>query len=54
MEEKALKNHARFNILYQILVSCPKTFNKNQANNFEDQDKTLLKGNAKNIILSGS
>ena len=54
MEIKALKNHPRLNILHQILVSCPKIFDKNEKNNFEHQNKTLLKSNTKNIILSGS
>ena len=35
-------------------MSRPKIFNKNQKNDFEHHNKTFLKSNAKNIILSGA
>ena len=55
MEKKGLKNHTRLHILHQILMPWPKILNKNQKkNDFEHQNKTLLKSNTKNIILSGA
>ena len=50
MEQNTFENHPRLYILHQILMSRTKIFNKNQKNDFEHQNKTLLKSNTKNII----
>ena len=34
-------------------MSSPKIFNINQKNDFKQQNRTLLKSNTKDIILSG-
>ena len=53
MEKKALKNNPRLYFYHQILMSQPKIFNINQKNDFEHQNRTLLKRNTKEIVLSG-
>ena len=53
MEKKALKNTPRLYLYHQILMSSPKIFNINQKNDFKQQNRTLLKSNTKDIILSG-
>ena len=52
MEKDALKNTPRLYLYRQILMSSTKIFNINQKNDFEQQKKTLLKRNTKDIILS--
>ena len=53
MEKRALKNTPRLYFYHEILMAQPKIFDINQKNDFEHQNKTLLKGNTKDIILSG-
>ena len=53
MEKKALKNTPRLYLYHQILMSQPKTFDIRQKDNFERQNKTLVKRNTKDIILLG-
>ena len=53
MEKEALKNNPRLYLYHQIIMSSPKIFNINQKNDFMQQNKTLIKRNAKDIILSG-
>ena len=53
MKKNALKNTPRLYLSRQILMSSPKMLNRNQKNDFEQQKKTLLKKNTKDIILSG-
>ena len=53
MEKKALKNTPRLYLYHQILMPSPKIFNINQKNDFKQQNRTLLKSNTKDIILSG-
>lgn len=50
MGKKALKNIPKLYLYHQILMAQPKVFNKN--NDVKNQNKTLLKRNAKGIILS--
>ena len=54
MEKNALKNHPRPYLYHQILMSRPKIFNINHKNDFKHQNKTLLKSNTKDIVLSGA
>ena len=53
MEKKALKNNPRLYFYHQILMCQPKIFNINQKNDFEHQNRTLLKRTTKDIVLSG-
>ena len=53
MEKEALQNNPRIYLYHQILMSSTKIFNINQKNDFIQQNKTLLKWNTKDIILSG-
>ena len=53
MEKRALKNTPRLYFYHEILMAQPKIFDINQKNDFEHQNKTLLKRNTKDIILSG-
>ena len=53
MEKGALKNTPRLYFYHEILMAQPKIFDINQKNDFEHQNKTLLKINTKGIILSG-
>ena len=53
MEKKALKNTPRVYLYHQILVTQPKIFDINQKDNFESQNKKLIRRNIKDIILSG-
>ena len=53
MEKKALKNTSRLYLYHQILMSQPKVFDIKQRDNFERENKTLIKRNTKDIILSG-
>ena len=52
-KKKALKNTPRLYLYHQILMSQPKTFDIRQKDNFERHNKTLVKRNTKDIILSG-
>ena len=53
MKKEALKNSQRLYLYHQIIMSSPKIFNVKQKNDFIQQNKTLLKRNTKDIILSG-
>ena len=53
MEKDALKNTPRLYLYNQILTSTPKIFNINYKNYLTQQNKTLLKWNTQDIILSG-
>ena len=53
MEKRALKNTPRLYLYHEILMAQPKIFHINQKNDFKHQNKTLLKRNTKEIILSG-
>ena len=53
MEKEALKNNPRLYLYHHIITSSPKIFDMNQKNDFIQQNKTLLKWNTKDIILSG-
>ena len=53
MKKEALKNSQRLYLYHQIIMSSPKISNVKQKNDFIQQDKTLLKQNTKDIILSG-
>ena len=53
MEKEALKNNQRLYLYHQIIMPSPKIFNIKQKNDFMQQNKTLLKRNTKDIILSG-
>ena len=53
MGKNALQNHPRLYILNQILMLHPKIFNINPKNDFEQQNKNLLKTNTKDLVLSG-
>ena len=52
-EKDSLKNTPRLYLYHQVLMSTPKIFNINQKNDFIQQNKTLLKRNTRDIILSG-
>lgn len=53
MEKKALKNTSRLLFYHSILMIRPKTFDTNQRSDFTCKNKTFLKRNTKDIILSG-
>ena len=53
MEKDALKNTPRLYLYNQILTSTPKIFNINYKSYLTQQNKTLLKWNTQDIILSG-
>ena len=53
MEKRALKNTPRLYFYHEILMAQSKNFDINQKTDFEHQNKTLLKRNIKDIILSG-
>ena len=53
MEKEALKNNPRLYLYHRIIMSSPKTSNIKKKNDFIQQNKTLLKWNSKDIILSG-
>ena len=52
--KNTLKNHPRPYLYHQILMSRPKIININPKNDFKHQNKTLLKSNTKDIVLSGA
>ena len=52
MKKKALKSNPRLYFYHQILISQPKIFNINQKNDFKHQNRTLLKRNIKDTVLS--
>ena len=49
--KKGTKNTPRLYLYHQILMSQPKTFNIKQKDNFESQNKKLIRRNTKDIIL---
>ena len=51
-EEKSTQNNPRLYFYRQILISQPKIFNINQKNDFKHQNRTLLKRNIKDTVLS--
>ena len=53
MEKRAPKNTPRLYFYHEIVMAQPKIFDINQKNDFNHQNKALLKRNTKNIILSG-
>ena len=53
MEKKALKKNPRLYFYHQLYMSQPKIFNINQKNDFNYQNRPLLKRNTKDIVLSG-
>ena len=53
MEKTALKNTPRLYLYHKIVMAQPKIFDINEKNDFKHQNKTLLKRNTKDVILSG-
>ena len=51
LEKEELKNHPRLYLYHRILMPVPKIFNMGQKDDFNQQIKTLLKRNTKDIIL---